>query len=97
MSTGLQSNSIGEAAPLVEPLFRPLRIRGLELRNRVVMAPMTREFFARWGTWRRCPGLLPAPAEADTALLITEGVGIDHPAALGEAGLGEADIPAPVR
>ena len=26
----------------VAPLFRPFRIRGLELENRIVMAPMTR-------------------------------------------------------
>jgi len=28
----------------VEPLFAPLRVRGLELPNRIVMAPMTRNF-----------------------------------------------------
>ena len=34
----------------VAPLFRPFRIRGLELKNRVVMAPMTRA---------RSPGAFP--------------------------------------
>lgn len=81
------------AVPLVAPLFQPLQVRGLALANRVVMAPMTREF---------SPGGVPGDdvvayyrrrAEAETGLIITEGVGIDHPAALGEAGLGEADIP----
>ena len=79
--------------PLVEPLFRPLAVRSLRLANRIVMSPMTREF---------SPGGVPGDdvvayyrrrAEAETGLIITEGVGIDHPAALGEAGLGEADIP----
>ena len=28
----------------VEPLFQPLRVRGLTLSNRIVMAPMTRSF-----------------------------------------------------
>ena len=77
----------------VEPLFQPLRVRGLALSNRIVMAPMTRSF---------SPGGVPGAdvaayyrrrAEGGTGLLITEGVGIDHPAALGEAGLGESDLP----
>ncbi len=81
------------ANPLVAPLFQRIQVRGLALANRVVMAPMTREF---------SPGGVPGDdvvayyrrrAEAETGLIITEGVGIDHPAALGEAGLGEADIP----
>jgi 2,4-dienoyl-CoA reductase-like NADH-dependent reductase (Old Yellow Enzyme family) len=77
----------------VAPLFQPLQIRSLRVANRIVMSPMTREF---------SPSGIPGPdvvayyrrrAEAETGLLITEGVGIDHPAALGDAGLGEADIP----
>jgi 2,4-dienoyl-CoA reductase-like NADH-dependent reductase (Old Yellow Enzyme family) len=77
----------------VAPLFQPLQIRSLRVANRIVMSPMTREF---------SPSGVPGPdvvayyrrrAEAETGLLITEGVGIDHPAALGDAGLGEADIP----
>jgi 2,4-dienoyl-CoA reductase-like NADH-dependent reductase (Old Yellow Enzyme family) len=77
----------------VEPLFQPLQVRGLSLANRIVMAPMTRSF---------SPGGVPGAdvaayyrrrAEGGTGLLITEGVGIDHPAALGEAGLGESDLP----
>lgn len=79
--------------PDVEPLFQPLKVRGLELPNRIVMAPMTRNF---------SPGGVPGPdvaayyrrrAEGGTGLLITEGVGIDHPAALGDAGLGESQLP----
>ena len=77
----------------VEPLFQPLQVRGLTLANRIVMAPMTRNF---------SPGGVPGDdvaayyrrrAEGGTGLLITEGVGIDHPAALGDAGLGESNLP----
>src|SRR5882724_11929429 len=77
----------------VEPLFAPLSVRGLQLPNRIVMAPMTRNF---------SPGGVPGAdvaayyrrrAEGGTGLLITEGVGIDHPAALGDAGLNETDLP----
>ncbi len=64
------------------PLFRPLRLRSLELRNRLVMSPMTRA---------SSPGGVPGAdvadyyrrrAEGGTGLLITEGVAIDHPAAV---------------
>ena len=74
---------------LVAPLFAPLTVRGLEIKNRVVMAPMTRGF---------SPGGIPGEnvadyyrrrAEGEAGLIVTEGVGIDHPAAVGEAGLGE--------
>jgi 2,4-dienoyl-CoA reductase-like NADH-dependent reductase (Old Yellow Enzyme family) len=77
----------------VEPLFAPLPVRSLRLANRIVMSPMTRGF---------SPGGVPGPdvaayyrrrAEGETGLIITEGVGIDHPSALGNAGLGEDSIP----
>jgi 2,4-dienoyl-CoA reductase-like NADH-dependent reductase (Old Yellow Enzyme family) len=78
---------------LVKPLFQPLRIRNLTVPNRIVMAPMTRSF---------SPGGIPGEdvatyyrrrAEGETGLIITEGVGVEHSAALGEAGLGETDLP----
>ncbi|MGW6692640.1 oxidoreductase [Rhodococcus sp. NPDC054953] len=64
------------------PLYRPLRIRGLELPNRIVMSPMTRT---------QSPGGVPTEdvaqyyrrrAEGGTGLIVTEGVGIDHPSAI---------------
>jgi 2,4-dienoyl-CoA reductase-like NADH-dependent reductase (Old Yellow Enzyme family) len=79
--------------PQLGPLFTPITVRRVTLRNRIVMSPMTRNF---------SPGGVPGADVADyyrrraageTGLLITEGVGIDHPAALGEAGLGESDLP----
>lgn len=78
---------------IVAPLFDPLKIRSVTLRNRIVMAPMTRNF---------SPDGVPGPdvaayyrrrAEGEAGLIITEGVGVDHPAALGEAGIGETDLP----
>jgi 2,4-dienoyl-CoA reductase-like NADH-dependent reductase (Old Yellow Enzyme family) len=57
------------------------------------MAPMTREFSPEGVPGADVVAYYRRRAEAETGLLITEGVGIDHPAALGEAGLGEADIP----
>lgn len=64
------------------PLFRPLRVRGLELPNRIVMSPMTRT---------HSPGGVPTEdvaqyyrrrAEGGTGLIVTEGVGIGHPSAV---------------
>jgi 2,4-dienoyl-CoA reductase-like NADH-dependent reductase (Old Yellow Enzyme family) len=74
-------------------LFEPLQIRGMMLRNRIVMSPMTRGF---------CPDGVPPEAvaayyrrraEGGAGLIVTEGVAVDHPAALGNAGLGEDNIP----
>jgi 2,4-dienoyl-CoA reductase-like NADH-dependent reductase (Old Yellow Enzyme family) len=57
----------------VSPLFRPFRIRGLELKNRIVMAPMTRS---------RSPGAAPNDQNvayyarrgaADVGLILSEG------------------------
>lgn len=64
------------------PLFTPLTIKALALRNRIVMSAMTREF---------SPGGVPGDDIADyyarraaggVGLIITEGVGVDHPAAV---------------
>ncbi len=64
-------------------LFESVKIGSLELRNRVVMAPMTRCF---------SPGGVPGPevaayyarrAKGEVGLIITEGTPIDHPSAQG--------------
>jgi 2,4-dienoyl-CoA reductase-like NADH-dependent reductase (Old Yellow Enzyme family) len=78
---------------LVRPLFQPLRIRNLTVPNRIVMAPMTRSFSPGGTPGENVAAYYRRRAEGETGLIITEGVGIDHPAALGEAGLGEKDIP----
>ncbi|MDO7836352.1 12-oxophytodienoate reductase [Sphingobium sp. HBC34] len=77
----------------LSPMFQPLTIRGLTLPNRFAMAPMTRSF---------CPDNLPGDdvagyyqrrAEGGTGLIITEAIGTDHPAAVGDTGLGETNLP----
>lgn len=80
-------------SPLTEPLFNPLNVRGVTLRNRIVMSPMTRSFSPRGVPGENVAAYYARRAEGETGLIITEGVGIDHPSALGEAGLGEANIP----
>lgn len=65
------------------PLFEPYEVKSLKLKNRVAMAPMTRNF---------CPGNIPGDnvvdyyrrrAEGGVGLLITEGTTVNHPAANG--------------
>lgn len=62
-------------------LFQPFTCKSLELKNRIVMAPMTRNF---------CPDGIPGEnvaayylrrAEADVGLILSEGTLIDRPAA----------------
>jgi 2,4-dienoyl-CoA reductase-like NADH-dependent reductase (Old Yellow Enzyme family) len=69
-------------------LYTPFEAGRLKLRNRFVMAPMTRNF---------APGGVPSEgvtdyyrrrAEADVGLIVTEGIGVDHPAALGRESVG---------
>jgi 2,4-dienoyl-CoA reductase-like NADH-dependent reductase (Old Yellow Enzyme family) len=79
--------------PLVAPLFQPLTVRALTLKNRIVMAPMTRGFSPQGIPGTDVADYYRRRAEGETGLIITEGVGIDHPAALGDAGLQEANLP----
>jgi 2,4-dienoyl-CoA reductase-like NADH-dependent reductase (Old Yellow Enzyme family) len=64
-----------------EALFKPFRAGELTLKNRIVMAPMTRAF---------SPGGVPGPdvaayyrrrAEGGVGLIVTEGTWVPHPAA----------------
>lgn len=75
------------------PLFQPLTIRGLTIPNRFVMSPMTRSF---------CPGGIPGDdvagyyerrVDGGTGLIVTEAIGTDHPASIGDTGLGEDNLP----
>ncbi len=74
-------------ASTTDTLFRPFKIKTLELKNRIVMAPMTRVF---------SPGGIPGDnvaayykrrAEADVGLILSEGTVVDRPAARNEEGI----------
>jgi len=75
------------------PLFEPLRIRSVTLRNRIVMSPMTRGFSPGGVPGADVAGYYRRRAEGEVGLIVTEGVGIDHESALGSAGLDEDDVP----
>ena len=79
--TGLSSQSAIEPGLDLSTLFRPLEIAQFRLPNRIVMAPMTREF---------APGGIQGPEAANyyarraaggAGLIITEGTTIGHPVA----------------
>ena len=65
-----------------DTLFRPMTLHGMHLKNRIVMAPMTRVFATDEG--------VPTPAMAEyyrrraageVGLIVTEGTIVDHPSA----------------
>lgn len=76
-----------------ECLFEPLTIRGVTLPNRIVMSPMTRGFSPDGIPTDQVADYYERRAAGQAGLIITEGVAVDHPAALGDAGLGEDNIP----
>ncbi|WP_200174119.1 oxidoreductase [Tomitella cavernea] len=69
-------------SPDTSPIFRPLSIRSLELKNRLVMSPMTRSHSPNGVPGADVADYYRKRAEGGTGLLITEGVTIDHPAAV---------------
>jgi 2,4-dienoyl-CoA reductase-like NADH-dependent reductase (Old Yellow Enzyme family) len=69
-------------------LFRPISLNGLELKNRIVMAPMTRRFSPSGIPGTNVADYYRRRAEGGTGLIITEGTTINRPAASNDA-----DIP----
>lgn len=73
--------SLDTVNPDVDVLFEPLRLKGLDLKNRIVMAPMTRGMAPEG-----IPGAANAEyyakrAAAEVGLILSEGTVVDRPAA----------------
>ena len=64
------------------PLFTPLTVGDLTLKNRFVMAPMTRQFSPGGVPGEDVAGYYRRRAEGGAGLIITEGTGIEDPEAL---------------
>ena len=64
-----------------EALFRPFQFKGLTLKNRIVMAPMTRSFSPEGVPGPEVAAYYRRRAEGGVALIITEGTLVDHPVA----------------
>jgi 2,4-dienoyl-CoA reductase-like NADH-dependent reductase (Old Yellow Enzyme family) len=62
-------------------LFTPFALKGLDLPNRIVMAPMTRSFAPGGIPSAGVPGYYRRRAENAVGLIISEGVAINRPAA----------------
>ena len=66
---------------LLEPLLRPLKIRGLELPNRIVMAPMTRYRSPNGVATPEVASYYARRAATGLGLIVSEGVALPHYAA----------------
>ena len=65
----------------LELLFQPIRLGKLHIKNRIVMAPMTRGFSPDGVPGEAVAAYYRRRAENETGLIITEGTLIHHPAA----------------
>lgn len=65
-------------------LFRPYRLKGLDLPNRVIMAPMTRSFSNGGVPTAEVAAYYRRRAEHGVGLIITEAAGIKRPSAVNE-------------
>ncbi|MDB6061985.1 MAG: 12-oxophytodienoate reductase [Verrucomicrobiaceae bacterium] len=79
--------------PTITPLLTPFDLRGVSLRNRFVMAPMTRQYSPDGIPGDNVVDYYRRRAEAGVGLIVTEGIGVDHPAAIGSGSMGEKNIP----
>ncbi len=65
------------------PMFQPFDIHNLTLRNRVAMAPMTRNFSPKGVPGENVVAYYQRRAEAGVGLIITEGTTVNHAGANG--------------
>jgi 2,4-dienoyl-CoA reductase-like NADH-dependent reductase (Old Yellow Enzyme family) len=65
-------------------LFSPFAFKGLTLRNRIVMAPMTRSFSPGGVATEEVAAYYRRRAENEVGLIVTEGTGVDRPASLND-------------
>jgi len=69
--------------PSLDKFFTPLKIKSCELKNRFVMAPMTRSFSPNYIANDQVAGYYRRRAEGGVGLIITEGTFINHKGANG--------------
>ena len=69
------------SAASTDTLFRPFRIKSLELKNRIVMAPMTRSFSPDGVPGENVADYYRRRAAAQVGLILSEGTVVDRPSA----------------
>lgn len=67
----------------VSPLFQPFECKSLKLKNRIAMAPMTRQFSPNYIPGDDVVEYYRRRAANEVGLIITEGTTVNHPAANG--------------
>jgi 2,4-dienoyl-CoA reductase-like NADH-dependent reductase (Old Yellow Enzyme family) len=75
------------SAPNVAALFTPFRFKSLSLKNRIVMAPMTRCFSPLGVPGDDVAAYYRRRAEGDVGLILSEGTVIDRPASRNDPGI----------
>jgi 2,4-dienoyl-CoA reductase-like NADH-dependent reductase (Old Yellow Enzyme family) len=65
---------------LPNTLFQPFRLKSLELKNRIVMAPMTRSFSPNGVPGEDVAAYYRRRAEGEVGLILSEGTVVDRPA-----------------
>jgi 2,4-dienoyl-CoA reductase-like NADH-dependent reductase (Old Yellow Enzyme family) len=73
--------------PEVDALFRPISIKSLTLRNRIVMAPMTRSFSPEGVPGENVAAYYQRRAEGEVGLILSEGAVIERPASRNDPGI----------
>ncbi|MET0289206.1 MAG: NADH:flavin oxidoreductase [Pseudoxanthomonas sp.] len=68
-------------------LFQPFQIKSLALKNRIVMAPMTRAFATEGSPGANVAAYYRRRAEHDVGLILSEGTVIDRPGARNDPGI----------
>jgi len=71
----------------VDTLFQPFQLKSLSLKNRIVMAPMTRNFSPNGVPGENVAAYYRRRAEGDVGLILSEGTVIDRPASRNEPGI----------
>ncbi|MBB3228541.1 2,4-dienoyl-CoA reductase-like NADH-dependent reductase (Old Yellow Enzyme family) [Luteibacter sp. Sphag1AF] len=75
------------AAENLDVLFRPFQLKSLSLKNRVVMAPMTRAFAPEGVPNAQIAAYYRRRAEGEVGLILSEGTVIDRPASRNDPGI----------
>ncbi len=73
--------SLNHPAPAVAALFDPVKLGALELKNRLVMAPMTRAFSPGGVPGANVADYYRRRAEGGVGLIVSEGTWVGHPSA----------------
>jgi 2,4-dienoyl-CoA reductase-like NADH-dependent reductase (Old Yellow Enzyme family) len=74
------ANTEGESFVSANQLFQPFRLKSLELKNRIVMAPMTRSFSPGGVPTLEVAEYYERRATGEVGLIVSEGTVVDRPA-----------------